>query len=315
MCGARAAANLGLFRTVFRRPPQLHSPATNLLSKQRCQVRTRTLRSYSQRLDADDSVSHAEWKSRLFSWKTILMCSVPLIAFGLGTWQVQRLKWKLALLDEVNDRMHRRPIALPLRATSDEIEQNEYRRVIVHGGFDHSKEMLVGPRSLEGEPGYIVVTPLVREDGSRILINRGWVRRDLADPKARPQSQPAGPVTIVAFVRRATAKNSFTPKPSPEKNQWFSIDLDVMSKHGDTQPVLLEVIQPDSVATTIQNAGSGIPIGVPFQVDIRNNHLQYLITWYTLAVITSGMLFYALRKPESAMAKIQRLRSKAGRFS
>ncbi|KAJ2383937.1 surf-like protein, partial [Coemansia sp. RSA 2559] len=115
---------------------------------------------YSQRLDADDSVADTEWKGKLYSWKSLLMCTIPLIAFGLGTWQVQRLKWKLALLDEVNDRMHRRPIAFPLRVTQNEIDQNEYRRVIVHGVFDHANEMLVGPRSLEGEPGYIVVTPL-----------------------------------------------------------------------------------------------------------------------------------------------------------
>ncbi|KAJ2550571.1 surf-like protein [Coemansia sp. RSA 1933] len=66
---------------------------------------------------------------------------------------------------------------------------------------------------------------------------------------------------------------------------------------------------------SIQNAKCGIPIGVPFQVDIRNNHLQYLITWYTLAAVTSAMLFYTLRKPASAVEKIRRLRSKAGRFS
>ncbi|KAJ1799582.1 surf-like protein [Coemansia sp. RSA 2399] len=269
---------------------------------------------YSQRLDADDSVADTEWKGKLYSWKSLLMCAVPLIAFGLGTWQVQRLKWKLALLDEVNDRMHRRPIAFPLRVTQNEIDQNEYRRVIVHGVFDHANEMFVGPRSLEGEPGYIVVTPLVREDGSRILISRGWIRRDLKDPKTRPLSQPADPLTIVAFVRRATAKNIFTPEPSPENNEWFNIDLEIMSKHAHTQQVLLDVIQPDSAATSIRSAKCGIPIGVPFQVDIRNNHLQYLITWYTLAAITSGMLFYTLRKPESAIEKIRRLRSKAGRI-
>ncbi|KAJ1989268.1 surf-like protein [Coemansia sp. RSA 1358] len=266
------------------------------------------------RLHADASVVGSEWKSRLYSWKTIVMCTVPLLAFGLGTWQVRRLKWKLALLDEVNDRMHRRPIALPLRVTSDEISQNEYRRVIVYGVFDYNKEMLVGPRSLEGEPGYILVTPLVREDGSRILVSRGWIRRELKDPKSRPLSQPADSVTVVAFVRRATGKNKFTPESSPENNEWYSLDLDLMSKHADTQQVLLEVIQPESTTAAIHDARNGVPIGVPFQVDIRNNHLQYLITWYALAVITSGMLFYTLRKPESAAAKIRRLRSKAGRI-
>ncbi|KAI8318744.1 SURF1-domain-containing protein, partial [Martensiomyces pterosporus] len=237
-------------------------------------------------------------RNRLYSWKTIGLCAIPLIAFGLGTWQVQRLKWKLALLDEVNDKMHRSPVALPLRVSADEINRNEYRRVVVHGVFDHANEMLVGPRSYEGEPGFIVVTPLVREDGSRVLVNRGWIRRELRDPAARPESrQPAGPVTLIAFVRAAPGKNRFTPVSHPELNEWYSIDLDLMAKHTHSQHVLLESIQPDSVTATIYNAKHGVPLGVPSQVDIRNNHLQYLLTWYSLAAITSGMLFYTLRKP------------------
>ncbi|KAJ2240416.1 surf-like protein, partial [Coemansia sp. RSA 455] len=72
-------------------------------------------RTYAHKLEADESVSESEWKGQLYSWKSICLCTIPLIAFGLGTWQIQRLKWKMALLDDVNDRMHRRPVALPLR--------------------------------------------------------------------------------------------------------------------------------------------------------------------------------------------------------
>ncbi|KAJ2551290.1 surf-like protein, partial [Coemansia sp. RSA 1933] len=232
---SRGIGAAGLLRLSFR---QHHRPRAHAFSK--------TRRAYSQRLGADDSVSDAEWKSRLYSWKSVVMCTIPLIAFGLGTWQAQRLKWKLALLEEVNDRMHRRPIALPLRVTQDEVDQNEYRRVIVHGVFDHSNEMLVGPRAMEGESGYMVVTPLVREDGSRILVSRGWIRRDLKDPQARPLSQPTDPLTVVAFVRRAAPRNSFTPEPSPEINQWFNVDVKGMAKHAHTQEVLLDVIKADS---------------------------------------------------------------------
>ncbi|KAJ2008133.1 surf-like protein [Coemansia thaxteri] len=273
----------------------------------------RQRRTYAHKLEADDSVAESEWKGQLYSWKSICLCTIPLIAFGLGTWQIQRLKWKMALLDDVNDRMHRRPVALPLRVTAEEINRNEYRRVIVHGVFDHANEMLVGPRSYESEPGFIVVTPLVREDGSRVLINRGWIKRELQDPKLRPESQTADPVTLVAFVRASPGKNKFTPPADPENKQWFNLDLELMAKHTGSQEVLLEVIQPESAAAVILDARSGIPLGAPSQVDIRNNHLQYTLTWYAMSAITGAMLFYSLRKPPSAAATIQRLRSRAGR--
>ncbi|KAJ2380500.1 diphthine synthase, partial [Coemansia sp. RSA 2611] len=190
---------------------------------------------YAQRLGADDSVLTSEWKQLLLSWKTLGLIAIPITAFALGTWQVYRLKWKLALLDDVNDRMHRRPIPLPLHVTADEIARNEYRRVLVHGVFDHAAEMLVGPRAMEGEPGFIVVTPLVREDGSRVLVNRGWIRRDLKDPRARPASQPAEPVTLVVFVRRAPRDNAFTPKSDPLSNEWYSIDVPRMAARSRSQ--------------------------------------------------------------------------------
>ncbi|KAJ2726582.1 surf-like protein [Coemansia sp. Benny D115] len=270
------------------------------------------IRSYAQKLHADASVRDTEWKSRLYSWKTIGLCAIPLIAFGLGTWQVQRLRWKLALLDEVNDRMHRRPVSFPLKVTQEEINRNEYRRVIVHGTYDHANEMLVGPRSYEGEPGFLVVTPLVREDGSRVLVNRGWIKREFKDPETRPESLDTDPVTVVAFVRQAPGKNNFMPDSVPKENTWFSIDLPLMASHTGSQQVLLEIIQPESLSATIQGLRTGIPVGVPQQIDIRNNHLQYLITWYVTAVITSGMLYVSLRKPKSAAAIIKKMRGNSG---
>ncbi|KAJ1932958.1 surf-like protein [Linderina macrospora] len=210
--------------------------------------------------------------------------------------------------------MHRRPIAFPLRVTEAEVEQNEYRRVIVHGHFDYANEMLVGPRLYEGEPGFIVVAPLVREDGSRVLVNRGWIKRELRDPKLRPKSRPEEAVTLVAFVRRAPGKNSFTPEPKPEINEWYSIDVEKMAKHAGTQQVLLESIQPESMSVIMTSLKDGVPLGVPSQVDIRNNHLQYLLIWYILAGITSGMLFYRLRKPSSATETVKKLRSRTGGF-
>ncbi|KAJ2706481.1 surf-like protein [Coemansia spiralis] len=269
-------------------------------------------RGYARPLLADNSVLSTEWKNLLLSWKTIGLVVIPLIAFGLGTWQVYRLRWKLELLDEINDRMHRRPVALPLQVTAEEIDRNEYRRVLVHGVFDHAGEMLVGPRAYEGETGFLIVTPLVREDGSRLLVNRGWVKRALRDPQSRPASQETGPVTIVAFVRRPPGKNTFAPSSDPHANEWFSLDLDLMAGRTRSQAILLDAIQSESPTALIHDAKHGIPLGTPMQIDIRNNHLQYLLTWYALGVLTSAMLVFKIRKPLTAAARVKKMRDRAG---
>ncbi|KAJ2597101.1 diphthine synthase [Coemansia sp. RSA 1721] len=305
------AVDLDALNLVLKRDYGIDNRLSSLRQKSPCKCAIRT---YAQRLHADDSILQVQWKNQLYSWKTLGLCAIPLIALGLGVWQTQRLKWKLSLLDEVNDRMHRRPIALPMKITPDEINRNEYRRVIVHGVFDHSREMLVGPRSYETEPGFLVITPLVREDGSRVLVNRGWIKRELKDPKDRPESQNTDPVTVVAFVRKPPTKNSFVPDSDPEKGLWYCIDVEPMARYSGSQEVLLETIESDSVAATIHSIKNGVPLGVPQQVDIRNNHLQYLITWYSLAAITGGMLFFRLRKPKTSASTVRRMRSRAGKM-
>lgn len=75
------------------------------------------------------------------------MLSIPVVSFGLGTWQVYRWRWKLNLLDLMETRTkNEEPIDLPLPYNKKQYELLEYRRVKVKGHFDHSKEQYVGPR-------------------------------------------------------------------------------------------------------------------------------------------------------------------------
>ena len=88
----------------------------------------------------------------------------------------------------------------------ERLEELEYRRVHLHGHFDHSKELLMWPRSLNmentgqrgSEPGAHVVTPFYCEElGRFVLINRGWVPRRKMDPTTRLQGQVG--YTFVVF--------------------------------------------------------------------------------------------------------------------
>ncbi|KAJ1912555.1 surf-like protein, partial [Mycoemilia scoparia] len=84
--------------------------------------------------------------------------------------------------------MHQNPIPLPLKLKESDLDEHQFRKVIVYGLFDHDKEMLVGPKVKDGNVGHDVVTPLIREDGSRILVKRGWIKKEFANKSTRPES-------------------------------------------------------------------------------------------------------------------------------
>ena len=125
------------------------------------------------------------------------------------------------------------------------IEDFEYRKVKVTGTFRHDQEILLGPRTRgDGQPGYFLITPLERIDnGSKILVRRGWVPRDKKDQSTRLEGLTEGQVTVEGLLRTGEQKaSSFVPENNPGKNEWYSLDVDAMASQVDAQPVVVEMI-------------------------------------------------------------------------
>lgn len=125
------------------------------------------------------------------------------------------------------------------------IEDFEYRKVKVTGTFRHDQEILLGPRTRgDGQPGYFLITPLERIDnGSKILVRRGWVPRDKKDQSTRLEGLTEGEVTVEGLLRTGEQKaSSFVPENNPDKNEWYSLDLEAMASQVDAQPVVVEMI-------------------------------------------------------------------------
>jgi surfeit locus 1 family protein len=169
-----------------------------------------------------------------------LSALIPIIAFGLGTWQVQRLDWKTKIVAKFEDRLIKPPLPLPPRIDPEAIADFDYRRVYATGVLRHDKEMLVGPRMREGEDGFIVVTPLEREGQSTVLVNRGWISRKLADQKDRPDGLQKGEVTVEGLLREPWKKNMFTPENKPEEGKFYFPDIEQMANLSGSQPVWIE---------------------------------------------------------------------------
>lgn len=165
---------------------------------------------------------------------------IPITAFALGSWQVQRLSWKTELIAKFEDRLVREPLPLPPSIDPSAIHDFDYRRVLATGTFRHDQEMLIGPRMRDGKDGYMVVTPLERENGTTILVNRGWINKAHRDQRTRPASLPRGRVTVEGLLREPWKKNMFTPDNRPDKWEFYFPDVKQMAELTGSQPVWVE---------------------------------------------------------------------------
>jgi surfeit locus 1 family protein len=211
-------------------------------------------------------------------------CSAAALAvlIGLGLWQLQRLQWKEGLIAQIEARVKAEPVLLKEAVAQARAgEDVSYLRVRVEGRFDNAKERYLFAVS-DGTPGWHVVTPLETPEGEVVLVDRGFVPDALKDPAARPQGELSDAVTVTALARPPETQGLFVPDNEIEQNRWFWRDLKAMTRSmfgdgaKDVAPFFLEAERSD--------VPGGWPRGGETRLDLPNNHLQYAITWFLLAL-------------------------------
>jgi surfeit locus 1 family protein len=221
----------------------------------------------------------------------LLLLAVVFVA--LGTWQVQRLFWKLDLMERVEARIHAEPVPAPAREMWDAVsqEQDEYRRVTATGLFQHDKTVLVQAVTERGA-GFWVLTPLRLADDVSVLVNRGFVPADRRDPAARVASEiAAGTVTVTGLLRISEPGGAFLRSNDPANDRWFSRDVAAIAAVkglNDAAPYFID-------ADVTPNPG-GLPIGGLTVVTFRNTHLVYALTWYALMTMSAGAAYWVHRQ-------------------
>jgi surfeit locus 1 family protein len=230
-------------------------------------------------------------------WPTLFTVPALLVLLGLATWQVERLQWKEGLIAERTARTTAAPIALPQAGTQlspEALADLDYRRATATGHFLHDREIYLAARTMQGAIGYQVVTPLQRTDGSIVLVNRGWVPDDRKDPRKRADGQVAGDVAVEGAIRAPGRQHWLQPDNDPAKNVWFWTDLGAMAQHAGAAPERLVPVFLEAGAAP--NPG-GLPVGGQTRVNLPNDHLQYVITWYALAIgLAVIYVIYHLRR-------------------
>jgi surfeit locus 1 family protein len=230
--------------------------------------------------------------------RLIFSCVLALAAFAmfvaLGTWQLQRRVWKLELIAAVNARVHAPPSLAPGPAAWPTISAatDAYRRVSVAGQFDNDHETRVQAVTELG-PGYWVLTPLVSNRGFTVLVNRGFVPPERADPLTRAQGQIAGPVLVTGLLRVSEPHGGFLRRNDPAHNRWYSRDVAAIAAARGLPPRLTAPYFIDADATP--NPG-GMPVGGLTVIAFPNSHLVYALTWFGLALLVAIGVAYAARE-------------------
>ncbi len=216
------------------------------------------------------------------------------VTAALGFWQIERMNWKENMIGMIEARIKAAPVELPFDIADP--DGWDYRKVTLSGTFLHTQESFLQALSTSGEFGYQVITPMLRSNGSMVMINRGWVPYGNSDPSTRQAGQIDGEVEVVGVLRlpwhRRAWVRQFVVTNDPANKLYFDGALAEMAAAWDLD------VAPFFVDANENANPGGLPRGGQTILTVRNMHLSYVITWFSLSIIALGVFVLYHRKRE-----------------
>jgi cytochrome oxidase assembly protein ShyY1 len=217
---------------------------------------------------------------------TLLLLSVFI---GLGVWQLQRRAEKHALIAALDARLAATPVPLPPTAEWSKLtpERDEFKRTSFTATYETRLDAMVyssgsAIRPDISGPGTWAFIPARLPSGETVAINAGFVPNTMQDRDVQDRAVArlitGEPIEMTGYIRFPEAAGLFTPNVEQAKRLWFARDHLAMSQALGWDKVAPFYIDLESPAPE-----NGIPKPGPLQVHLTDNHLQYAITWFTLA--------------------------------
>lgn len=244
----------------------------------------------------------------------VVFSAISLGCIGLGIWQTQRYQWKINHMQDIEDNIKATPVEIPLfhnqMQCCEYIYQNKGKRISVTGKFDHSKEVMLGPRTaplgLTGGPaqglatnpqGFYVITPLKRSDGTVVFVNRGWVARTHTGWD-RPNSE----ITIHGIPMGEEKGGAFVPENDIKGKKLLWLEVKSLFEAAQMKPDLQSFIYMEAVNTDDKNELPSFPYAkrveeLSQQYITPATHFVYALTWYSLGLAGLVMTYYNFRRP------------------
>jgi len=213
---------------------------------------------------------------------------------SLGVWQLQRRVVKHALIAALTERLAAAPAALPARADWGALTpaRDEFRRVRFTATYGKTPDAMVysagsAVRDDIAGPGTWAFLPARLADGGIVVVNTGFVPNTMQD-RAQQDRVVAPlidgrPVMLTGYLRFDEAAGLFTPDATPAKRLWFMRDHLGMARAlgwGEVAPFYVDLEAPVPL--------SGVPKPGPLSVHLKDDHMQYAITWFGLALVVAA---------------------------
>jgi len=206
---------------------------------------------------------------------------------ALGAWQVERLGWKEALIARVQRNANGAPAPAPGPADWPRLTRDdEYRRVQLQGHLDFEREVAASATTELGA-GYWVLTPLRTEQGTWVLVNRGFVPSELRGraPRDAPDQRVTG------LLRFSEPGGRLLQKNDAAAGRWYSRDVAAIAAAqgltGPVAPYFVDLVATPGAAPAWPRAGLTV-------LRFRNDHLVYALTWFALAAMMAAAMGYVL---------------------
>lgn len=216
----------------------------------------------------------------------------------LGWWQLDRAGQKLALQD-ARDLQGRLP---PLRAgelaRNDEDAQAQWhRRATVDGRWLSEATVYLENRPMKGQPGFVVVTPLLLDDGAAVVVQRGWLPRDASDrTRIAPYRTDPGRVQLSGRIA-PTASRLYQLGPAASGPIRQNLDVAGHARNIGRTLLPLVVIQDDTDGA----AADGLVRQWPLPASDVHKHYGYAVQWFALSALVIALYaWFQLIRPRRA---------------
>ncbi len=207
---------------------------------------------------------------------TIVVAAALAILVTLGTWQVQRLYWKLDLIERVEAGLAAEPVPLP--ATAGALDALDQRPVTATGTLRHDLAIARGSEQKGGIPGARLLVPLEREGAMPIVVDLGWIPEPVSGHFGETP-EPVEALAATLYLDHPETKPPFRPANEVEARRWFWLDTTDLRRWTG---------MPDLAAASLVRRPDGVertpPIADPPAMTLSNDHLGYALTWYGLAL-------------------------------
>jgi len=247
-------------------------------------------------------------------WKTTILVLLAMAVMArLGVWQLDRLEIRRAFNTRVQTQLDQPTLILDGAALGDDLENMEYRQVVVEGVYDHDAEVVLRNQVWNNQAGVQLLTPLqIMGIDRAVLVNRGWIPYE--DFTSREWSKYAEPglVEVSGMIRASENKPDFgrrtDPIPMPGEaplKAWHLANVIGISKQIPYELLPIYVQQLPS------SGWDGMPYRSEPDLELtEGSHFGYAIQWFSFAgVLGIGYLFY-IRREETEISKSEQVKEK-----